>query len=1745
MKKALIRILSLLLVFSLCILSAPVSVFSFNPAIDEGLCYDCQLQEFMDDTEAGMQLYEQEKYDLPTLPNGDIPPRYKIIKGTKLYINYRLWKHQHILCYGNYKHVPGNDFKNSTQVSSNVTVKGKGYYKKDGKYGEYRYHGYDVNGNYLANFQFEPDIKGSRFDERDWIKDPWVNLPVNLRPSTISIYNRAAIEDRLYTDPSVKPGVQNWINKSLEQYGGVPLYGDAVDPEVYRYMYIESAPTTMGPGQGRMWHMGRVYRRPFYQTLSIPKIEAKQNVPVVAEIKPLTQLEVVDVGPSMDDMPVTLQFEVTAVLQDNDIIVDPVLMTVYYTRYDIDSWEFEFMPPSHFKNSEKQTVTGVKKVDNTGSYIFTVKTTYGELRSADWVIHLSATAQPRYRNNKTGHKANASLVYDISVSQVTKPASTPDAITIDLPNVSVNNSIGEIAFDGVPFADAKDYTNTSFFKSIEVFVNGVPVDYSLFFSGNYIFPEVTDINGYMAEVICRYNVDKSKISPAGLTDELKYLLDHYPIQYVTTDYVYVYPTKPIANFHITSNTWKENRLINVTNRSYECNIQLVVDRFPIIQYEWSFGGDVSQLRKGIDTDNTKQLLYKKPGTYSLTLRCKNTLGKWSDPYTVEFEVLEDIGPAIGLNLSTSVYTRNDTVEAWHYEAVSNDGDMIGHSKIELWYDSDNDGETDLLLNTWNDVSEFPTYTPSKLGYYKYVVYAKEDFNTDTLLQYITDDDKKSSTYEVDFWVDNYRPLSDLYVNIPIQRPNVDVYFMLDLNLDTEIKDYMLANRVNIANWLLGKNIIPNVNIWDMRTYTYSQDVSVSRYSGSNYPPSTIYYESNGYSGTLTRYSVSNNRYQKDEGKWETRVETKTATTTATGYAISYYRRGKYGGWVLIDSTGTDQPTQYYSDSDGFSGTLYKTDYVLTSDNGPPPDTPGPEGETYTRQRTYLAYYSGTVSRTVQVYVPNYVWYDDYTGYYSGTIYKDVRQPYTDVFSPTAEKYVIYISNNTISELDDLNMVMSYAENAKLFVVGSDAIKTQRPYDKYYSIEGKAINLVIDEILQDIAENSPAVERYYVLQNEGFTMNIGHIDLEDDSIIVSEIQYVHDYEYYDNPTGIEPGAITEYSETTGWLPVTATSSLNLSFSNVGKFTLYYRVKDWPSTDPRFSEYSYYSGPTYVEIYVVRKPIASAILDWDYDPSGGRYKTVWVDLSYDPDHQYSREDKGIVNRSIKWRMIGGQWHYGIPDYLVPGSYELYYYVQDPEGYWSDPFYMNFTLNQTPPIQFNASLRALESKFSLLSIPASEYLEAFDLWTRYPTNPTLSYALYQNNSPVTTVKYINFDGSNGFKTGNDIYWNNFVEQIPLRSDLRDGLYEFRITASSGGQTAIKRFDVNVVTPINLNPIYPKSDATPPSTLLGKRANIISANTSKYTNSCTVRLFVGTSYQTSYFTMNGVQSGDIINWVYNYTPPASIPVGIYNAEFRATTINGNVETKIVPFELKHNTPPTVTIIGTDPGVIYEKERADVLLRVADEDLDELSISLTLLRNGTTVLNDRFNVSPGAGGAYDIIRRRISNYDITPGNYVLNVDVTDAYGESSSDSYSFVVYDLYITGSVSHTELWDKHRQRYNAAKPDAYRNANVFFPGEKFILDANTTPIHSSRPDLKPISVTCHIEGESISPAVLSMTAATKWHGVLWDESMYYWKDRTLDFVFTVTYESNYGTIVKTHVVTPRIEIVDDKYWRLHMLF
>ena len=102
------RITSVILSLAVLLSFFPLSGSSaaVTPRYDDG-----RYMEFMDDTASGKAIYEQHKDSLPQLPGGGTPPRYKMIQGTKLYINYRLWMDQGVLCYGNYTKVPKNDFK--------------------------------------------------------------------------------------------------------------------------------------------------------------------------------------------------------------------------------------------------------------------------------------------------------------------------------------------------------------------------------------------------------------------------------------------------------------------------------------------------------------------------------------------------------------------------------------------------------------------------------------------------------------------------------------------------------------------------------------------------------------------------------------------------------------------------------------------------------------------------------------------------------------------------------------------------------------------------------------------------------------------------------------------------------------------------------------------------------------------------------------------------------------------------------------------------------------------------------------------------------------------------------------------------------------------------------------------------------------------------------------------------------------------------------------------------------------------------------------------------------------------------------------------------------------------------------------------------------------------------------------------------------------------------------------------------
>lgn len=1386
--------------------------------------------------------------------------------------NYRIWFAKGKVVYGTYRDANPDDGVRVNYKESTLNPSGIGFYKKPGKErGEYRYHGFTKDGNLYSSFDFPYDVHSTTpLEEKAWIYHYWESEYVRTHfrgesHFSVSSYNDAAFRNSSYEQKKTREWINNGVTSFMIRNGvldtGIndPAPGKRADGtwEFCDFISVLSAPSAKFSGEGRMFRL-TANGGLFYQAFTVNKYN-KEHTPVEVTVDILNESDLCfeDFGatnpPDFDLQTIDVKVQVTATLKDEDYINDEVKRAVYYTRGDRDYWTITL-------DGAQAPDYEIQAPDNIGKAVFTVSMTKGQAKTlAGGQKCFTATARCYYYD---GEFDEGSSYGNATFSVVSIPAPEPVPVIVDAQCVIPN-----VGFDMVKFP-AHDNTDMSRIIERKVCINGVQVDDIEFFSGNYIFGIGND----------------------GLKRIDVYYTSTDGSESIYTGWSYIYDTKPNAQFRI-SGTYKQNRMLAVNDISEIGNVQIVLDNYPITNYEWSFrslNGDGSSLRMRDISDLKKEIMYKKPGSYEIQLVVKNSLGRTSDPYVFDFEICPDYQPAVEIDLYNTVIARNETISAWNYSAASTDSDTIVSNTIELWYDSNNDGTYNQKLRTWDGGNGFPEYTPAKLGRYKFINRVTESFGEPTMPEFITSEDTVSKTVEREILVDNLIPMTGIYVQIPIVRPEIDAYFMLDSNLNSNKTNYVINNHIEFDNYLRSKNILPGVEIWDMKTYTYSRSASTVKHTGSSYPPATCTYTSNGYSGTLNRTSVSNNDYVTDEGHYENRTESKTVTDTAFGWTENYFIYTK-GSWVLTGSNGSNNPTIYYSDSDGFTGTLSKTGFTTDSDNGTPSGSAA-EGTTYTRYRTYTGYYSGTVSRTVQVWVPYYVWHDDYTGYYSGTIYKSVRQPYTDPFRATSCKYVIYVSDNNITGLNDLKAVMAVAD-ARLILIGQNSIRNQIEHD-YFIASGGAVEQAIQLALDYISLASPDVEEYTVLAGtDTFVLNISDFDEENDPIIERKFQYVQEQNYFDNPTGMETFAAATYSDTSNWIDMMVNK-----FNKTGKFTIYRRIRDNPSADPAFAGYSKYSGTPILVIYAHRKPVALCTLDWDYDATNNVYDTTWVDKSYDVDHQYSRPDKGIIDRKIMYRRIGGEWIYDIPDKLAPGSYELKYYVKDVENTWSEPCTLSFTLSSAPPMQFDADLRTWGNRFNLLSIPASEYLEAFNIWTRYPYNVKLEMALYKGAARVSQLKTVNYSTSTGNKDDNDIHWNNVLYQIA--DSLSDGSYTFRISAVGDyGQSASKDFSATVNTPINL--VGKVNGTSSNAKIQADLHNSFTFSTSKYVTRVQLK-FKGQTYTSDSGAISLVSNdGTTKTWeAVIYVPVESITDGETGyVTFTAATPSGKSESVNVDY--------------------------------------------------------------------------------------------------------------------------------------------------------------------------------------------------------------------------------------------------------
>lgn len=1248
----------------------------------------------------------------------------------------------------------------------------------------------------------------------------------------------------------------------------------------------------------------------------------------------------------------------------------------------------------------------------------------------------------------------------------------------------------EKAPDYIPHKPCDDPVDfESFTKTVSV--NGTEIDADAFFKGEYIFGE---------EQIGLVSVLVTYSAPDGSESIFK-------------RHVVIHETKPRVSIAM-EGPFKENRTMHAYDRSKESNDQWTEKMAPLSITSFSFVNASNpnlKCRTGYCESNLseKMFMYKSPGSYQISIAAKRvivhngkTYTRYSDPFVVDYQILEDHSPAIIAHAYGDQISRLEQLQL-NYQVESIDGDYIAEKKLQVFFDSKNKGVFDTkVFESTGDLTELPKM--DKIGQYQIVVEAKEGTNEERLMEFITAADDKRETSKTYFFIDNYAPASDLYIDVPTEKPDMDVFFLLDKALKQESTDYIRNHKVSLTNSFTVSNILSNIGIWDMKTYTYDKQASTSKKTGSTFPSKTITHTTDdGYTGTLTRTSYTNFPYELDEGEYQEKTDEKTATDTCTNDVVTYYDEN--GNFKDQSSTSVCPGSKSYDDG-RFKGTLSRTGQ---NPSGSCPNSGGtPAGSC---KNTWTAYYSGKVYWTRDVWVPNMVEHDNYFGYYAGTVYKDIRQPYDASFMRAVpSKYVVYISDGKASELADLQNVMN-KHTAKLVLVGSSDIAGQIAHEKYVP-NNKPIAQVVDDVIAYIAESNPEFPKVLKLPGEPIETVTAQFDFENDPMPAATdvLQITQDPKHYDNSMGYDTFAgkpLISEKLGTNWSPFQSI----VTFTKPGKYTFYRKIKDKPPTDPNYTGFDYYSNESKIEVFVHRKPIADVTLDFDYLTASNTYKTTWVDMSYDLDHNITRAatDRGIQDRTIKFTsQETGEVFTKIPSELPPGTYVLDYAAQDIEGVWSNPIKRTFVLPNTVPVQFKSKLRTAYGGFSLDSVPASEDLVAHDLWTRYPYSVTLGFKM---GSHITrNVPYYS-----GVKSGNDITWNN--EQLAIPATTPDGSYTFTITAtgSVGGSKETHTYTVRVVTPIHLTgQIDSATDGTTNvGALVVKDSYSLKATTTKYPGTTTVTAFKGTSYQKTIALASSVASTTGYgqkNWTGSLTV-GTMPSGTYTFEWRSATPNGNVETVIKTVQIVNNRPPTADF-DWSPKPVYEGDLVQFRSLVNDTDGDSLAATYEMTSPRGTKSSYAYSfMSPYSNAAPNIRMTEV-------GVWSVKLTVSDGKAAPVAVTKSVNVLPLRLIGAVKHTELWDEHRRSYNekeSGNSESPRGYRVFWAGEKFILEAASTETGTATQ-----AVRVEVKMGSYSVRLSSLNGSrSSWQGELWDAAFADLPDGPLTFTFTAYY--NNGTI------------------------
>lgn len=255
---------------------------------------------------------------------------------------------------------------------------------------------------------------------------------------------------------------------------------------------------------------------------------------------------------------------------------------------------------------------------------------------------------------------------------------------------------------------------------------------------------------------------------------------------------------------------------------------------------------------------------------------------------------------------------------------------------------------------------------------------------------------------------------------------------------------------------------------------------------------------------------------------------------------------------------------------------------------------------------------------------------------------------------------------------------------------------------------------------------------------------------------------------------------------------------------------------------------------------------------------------------------------------------------------------------------------------------------------------------------------------------------------------------------------------------------------------------------------------------------------------------------------------------EYRLTVLDYDIAGNEGHYAYIHfvtNRPPTGDF-DWSPKPVYEGDTVLFKSIVDDADKNILDVSYEITNpsgvknNYSYVMNSPY---PDTGPSIRMV---------AVGTWTVKMTVSDRIADPVVITKTVQVSPLTVVGIVKHTDQWEQHRKDYNKKKSgnaESPRTSSVFWAGEKFMLEANTTPTGTAT---KAERVEVKMKTFDAKLKALN-TTQIKWTGEMWETSFEKFKNGTLAFIFTAYYSN--GT-VKTDTVN--VEILDNIYdfFRFH---